>query len=120
MKAGGLKEREQAFVRLMGLGEDCLIPTSAALRAVSRIMGTEARKELQGSEGRMALADALALAGREKPGLILDYATLTGACYGAVSPRYSGVFSNRAALTPADFASFQVHGWQRPWVLRHR
>jgi leucyl aminopeptidase len=48
----------------------------------------------------MALADTLALAGRENPGLILDYATLTGACYGAVSPRYSGVFSNRQALNP--------------------
>jgi leucyl aminopeptidase len=52
------------------------------------------------AEGRMALADTLALAGRENPGLILDYATLTGACYGAVSPRYSGVFSNRQALNP--------------------
>jgi leucyl aminopeptidase len=50
------------------------------------------------AEGRMVLADTLALAGREKPGLILDFATLTGACVYALSERYSGVFSNREVL----------------------
>lgn len=50
------------------------------------------------AEGRMVLADTLALAGRDKPGLIVDYATLTGACIYALSERYSGVFSNREAL----------------------
>ncbi|MBM4220885.1 MAG: hypothetical protein FJ170_02940, partial [Gammaproteobacteria bacterium] len=50
------------------------------------------------AEGRMVLADALALAGREKPRLMLDYATLTGACVHALSERYSGIFSNREAL----------------------
>jgi leucyl aminopeptidase len=50
------------------------------------------------AEGRMVLADALALAGRDKPRLMLDYATLTGACVHALSERYSGVFSNRDAL----------------------
>ena len=50
------------------------------------------------AEGRMVLADTLALAAREKPGLIMDYATLTGACVYALSERYSGVFTNREAL----------------------
>jgi len=50
------------------------------------------------AEGRMVLADTLALAGREKPQLMIDYATLTGACICALSSRYSGVFSNRDAL----------------------
>ena len=50
------------------------------------------------AEGRMVLADTLALAGREKPQLMIDYATLTGACIYALSSRYSGVFSNRDAL----------------------
>ncbi len=50
------------------------------------------------AEGRMVLADTLALAGREKPALVLDYATLTGACVYALSERYSGVFTNREAL----------------------
>jgi len=50
------------------------------------------------AEGRMALADTLALAAREKPGLIADFATLTGTCVHALSERYSGVFSNREPL----------------------
>src|SRR5690606_24259450 len=32
------------------------------------------------AEGRMVLADTLALASHERPDLIIDYATLTGAC----------------------------------------
>jgi leucyl aminopeptidase len=47
------------------------------------------------AEGRMALADTLALAAREKPDLILDFATLTGACVNALTERYSGAFTNR-------------------------
>ena len=49
------------------------------------------------AEGRMALADTLALAAREKPALIVDYATLTGSCISALTERYAGVFSNRFA-----------------------
>jgi leucyl aminopeptidase len=48
------------------------------------------------AEGRMALADTLVLASRARPRLILDFATLTGACVQALTERYSGVFSNRA------------------------
>jgi len=32
------------------------------------------------AEGRMVLADTLALAARTRPDLIVDFATLTGAC----------------------------------------
>jgi leucyl aminopeptidase len=49
------------------------------------------------AEGRMVLADTLAIATREQPALIMDFATLTGACVRAVTDRYSGVFSNRPA-----------------------
>jgi leucyl aminopeptidase len=49
------------------------------------------------AEGRMVLADTLAIAAREQPALMVDYATLTGACVVALTERYSGVFSNRAA-----------------------
>ena len=46
----------------------------------------------------MVLADTLALAGRDEPDLIVDYATLTGTCFSALTDRYSGVFSNRSVL----------------------
>jgi leucyl aminopeptidase len=49
------------------------------------------------AEGRMVLADALTLAAREKPAVIIDYATLTSTCVVALTERYSGVFSNRRA-----------------------
>ena len=47
------------------------------------------------AEGRMVLADTLALAARNKPRLILDFATLTGACKRALGGYMSGVFTNR-------------------------
>ena len=49
----------------------------------------------------MALADTLALAGRSQPRLLLDFATLTGACVRALTERMSGVFTNRPALRAA-------------------
>jgi len=52
------------------------------------------------AEGRMALADTLVLASREKPAIIFDYATLTGTCVSAITTLYSGVFTNRAELHP--------------------
>jgi leucyl aminopeptidase len=52
------------------------------------------------AEGRMALADTLVLASRDEPGLIMDFATLTGSCIRAITTRYSGVFTNRRALHP--------------------
>jgi leucyl aminopeptidase len=47
------------------------------------------------AEGRMVLADTLAIAAESHPKLIVDYATLTGACIAALTTRYSGVFTNR-------------------------
>jgi leucyl aminopeptidase len=47
------------------------------------------------AEGRMVLADTLAIAAKRKPGLIIDYATLTGTCVYALGTAYSGVFTNR-------------------------
>jgi leucyl aminopeptidase len=50
------------------------------------------------AEGRMVLADTLALAAREQPDLLIDYATLTGACINALTERFSGAFTNRPEL----------------------
>jgi leucyl aminopeptidase len=52
------------------------------------------------AEGRMALADTLVFASRDKPGLIIDYATLTGTCIQAITKKYSGVFTNRPDWHP--------------------
>jgi len=46
------------------------------------------------AEGRLVLADGIATANRDKPDLIIDVATLTGACVVALGRNTSGVFSN--------------------------
>ena len=66
------------------------------------------------AEGRMVLADTLALAARTHPRLTIDYATLTGACVYALTERYSGVFTNRAALAGALVAAGAASG-ERVW-----
>ena len=60
--------------------------------------GTSIEIKHTDAEGRMVLADTLALASKTKPHLMIDYATLTGACIYSLSSRYSGVFSNRDSM----------------------
>jgi leucyl aminopeptidase len=50
------------------------------------------------AEGRLVLADALALAAEEKPALIVDLATLTGAARTALGPEVVPVYSRHDAL----------------------
>ncbi|MBO9574533.1 MAG: leucyl aminopeptidase family protein [Sphingobium sp.] len=50
------------------------------------------------AEGRLILGDALARAGEEKPELILDFATLTGAARVALGPDLPALFANDDAL----------------------
>jgi leucyl aminopeptidase len=66
------------------------------------------------AEGRMVLADTLALAARERPELLIDFATLTGACVNALTERYSGAFTNRPQWHEAMRAAGQSSG-ERVW-----
>jgi leucyl aminopeptidase len=50
------------------------------------------------AEGRLVMADALALAAAAEPDAIVDVATLTGACMVALGLRYAGLMSNDDAL----------------------
>ena len=50
------------------------------------------------AEGRLLLADTLSLAGEAKPELIVDVATLTGACAVALGDRCAGLFTDHPAL----------------------
>ncbi len=62
------------------------------------------------AEGRMVLADTLTLAAREKPDLIVDFATLTGSMATALGARYSGIFSNREPLAEQAVAAGKKSG----------
>jgi leucyl aminopeptidase len=66
------------------------------------------------AEGRLALADALVFACRDRPRLIIDYATLTGACISAITRNYSGVFTNRPDWHPVLKKSGRDSG-ERVW-----
>jgi len=50
------------------------------------------------AEGRLVLADALALAGEEAPDLVIDFATLTGAARVALGPDIPAFFTDDDAL----------------------
>ena len=66
------------------------------------------------AEGRMVLADTLAIAARERPELMIDFATLTGACVNALTERYSGAFTNRPQWHEAIRAAGNRSG-ERVW-----
>ena len=62
------------------------------------------------AEGRMVLADTLTLASRQKPDVILDYATLTGSMAVAVGDRMSGIIANRPELANMAVAAGAAAG----------
>ena len=66
------------------------------------------------AEGRMVLADTLALAARTEPRFMIDFATLTGACVYSLTERMSGVFANRPALAAKLEAAGRASG-ERVW-----
>jgi len=61
------------------------------------------------AEGRLVLGDALTRASEEKPDLIMDFATLTGAARVALGPTLVPFFSNRKTPIEAILASSDVH-----------
>jgi leucyl aminopeptidase len=62
------------------------------------------------AEGRLVLADTLALAARLKPELIVDFATLTGSMHYALGSRYSGIFASDDALGALAVAAGRSSG----------
>jgi leucyl aminopeptidase len=66
------------------------------------------------AEGRMVLADTLALAARTKPKFMLDFATLTGAAVYALTERMSAVFTNRPGLAQTLVEAGRASG-ERVW-----
>src|ERR1051325_2438044 len=69
------------------------------------------------AEGRLILSDALALASEDKPALIVDFATLTGAARVALGPEVPPFFTDDDALA-ADFtrhaAAENDPAWRMP------
>ena len=69
------------------------------------------------AEGRLVLADALAEADTERPDLLIDLATLTGAARTALGPDLPALFASRAALAAEAQAAGESVGdplWPMP------
>jgi leucyl aminopeptidase len=75
------------------------------------------------AEGRLILADALALAAKEKPDYMINLATLTGACMVALGSGVAGIFSNNQTLADSVMRCARGAGeklWQLPLVKEYR
>ncbi len=68
------------------------------------------------AEGRLVLADGISSANRDKPDLIIDVATLTGACMVALGKNTSGVFSNDDELH-RELPEVAERAGERMWAL---
>ena len=68
------------------------------------------------AEGRLILGDALTRASEEKPELILDFATLTGAARVALGPDFPALMARKDATADALIEAGKAHDDQ-PWRL---
>ncbi len=68
------------------------------------------------AEGRLILADALAMAAEDGPDAIIDLATLTGACVVALGDRTAGVMGNNTVLRERVLAAADAAG-EAMWPL---
>jgi leucyl aminopeptidase len=75
------------------------------------------------AEGRLILADALALAAQQKPDYMINLATLTSACMVALGTGVGGIFSNHQPLADDLLRCARETGemlWQLPLVKEYR
>lgn len=116
--------------RPTGVAVEFIVPTAENLvaRDAFKVMdiirgygGTTVEIHNTDAEGRLLLADALAYAVEQEPDVILDLATLTGACVVGLGQETAGVFGNRTTWTrelldAADRAAERM--WELPLVDR--
>src|SRR6267142_886717 len=75
------------------------------------------------AEGRLVLADALAYASTKKPDVIIDIATLTGACVVALGSSVTGVLGNSNKLVKDILNASEAAGekmWEMPLVKEYK
>ena len=75
------------------------------------------------AEGRLVLADGLSLAVEEEPDLIVDVATLTGACAVALGPKIGGMWASDDDAAGAVDAAAERAGekmWRMPLEMEYK
>jgi leucyl aminopeptidase len=99
----------QPNINVVGLIPSCEnLPSSRAVKpgdVVTSMSGQTIEILNTDAEGRLILCDALTYAERFKPRVVLDIATLTGACVIALGAVRSGFFSKDEALSKALLAA---------------
>jgi leucyl aminopeptidase len=103
------------------------MPSGSAYRP-SDVLTTYGGKTVENfnsdAEGRIVMADALArLSAEDKPDMIIDVATLTGACITALGERTAGVMSNREDVAARILQAAAASGerfWELPIVEEAR
>ncbi len=116
MKAIALLDIPVKVVGITPLTEN--MPGGAAVRP-GDVLHTRNGKTIEvlntDAEGRLILADGLALAAEQSPDLVIDLATLTGACMVALGTKIGGLFGTDAAVEMVSEAA-EAAG-ERLWRL---
>ena len=95
------------------------MPSGAATRPgdiVTSMSGTTIEILNTDAEGRLILCDALTYSRRFKPAIIIDVATLTGACVIALGHHHTAVMSNNSELSDSLVAAGRTSD-DRSWPL---
>ncbi|MCZ4500027.1 MAG: pepA 2 [Marmoricola sp.] len=82
---------------------------------LTMLSGATVEAQNTDAEGRLILGDALTLAVRDSPDVIIDVATLTGACMIALGDRIAGVFGDD--VTTAEVADAASRTGELYWRL---
>jgi leucyl aminopeptidase len=111
----------KAKVNLIGIIPACEnMPSGRAMKpgdVVTSLSGQTIEVLNTDAEGRLILCDALTYAERFKPAVVIDIATLTGACVIALGHHRSGLFSADDALAQALLAAGEAAAdpaWRMP------
>lgn len=96
------------------------MPSGSAYRpsdVLTMYGGTTVENANTDAEGRLVMADALARAGEDNPDLVVDVATLTGACMVALGRRIAGLMANDDLTADTVLDAAEVAGeafWHLP------
>jgi leucyl aminopeptidase len=110
----------KAPVNVIGIVPSCEnMPGGAASKPgdiVTTLSGQTVEILNTDAEGRLILCDALTYAERYKPDVVVDIATLTGACVVALGHVATGLFANDEKLAD-ELRAAADDAWDRVWPL---
>jgi len=113
-------ERAKLPVKLIGIIASAEnMPSGSSMRpgdVVTTSSGKSIEVDNTDAEGRMVLADALHYASKEKPQMIFDLATLTGACVVALGEIAAGMFTKDENLKNRLYSS-GLKTYDRVWPM---